>query len=397
MARKRASMREGPLAELFRATEAAKRQKGEDPAESRCPRRRAGRSADPDPGARRKRRGTCAPPADRRQAAALEETVEHVYDFGDPTPAAPASRGPEPAAAAPAPVASAAPAEAPTVVAAGSHRRRRAARPEPTHRTSRPRAGSSRRCPRVRRGSNVAGEAASYLAVIRVVGVGGGGLNAVNRMMDAGIAQVDFVGVNTDMQQLNLSDAPAKIHIGELLTQGLGSGADPDTGRKAAEEAYDQVRAGAPRLGHGVRHRGRRRRDRNRCRAGCRQDRTRAGRADRGNRDHPVQVRGDAAPPGSRYGRRGAPGGLRHADRDPERPAARGARPVDVDGRRVQDRRRRVASGRPGHLRPDHDARPDQPRLRGCPDDHVRRGLCPDGDRVLRERRTAPAKRPSGR
>ena len=81
------------------------------------------------------------------------------------------------------------------------------------------------------------GEAASYLAVIRVVGVGGGGLNAVNRMIDAGIAQVDFVSVNTDMQQLHLSDAPVKIHIGGELTQGLGSGADPDTGRLAAEEA----------------------------------------------------------------------------------------------------------------------------------------------------------------
>ena len=90
---------------------------------------------------------------------------------------------------------------------------------------------------------NVGGEAASYLAVIRVVGVGGGGLNAVNRMMDAGIAQVDFVAVNTDMQQLNLSDAPVKIHIGEELTQGLGSGADPETGRLAAEEAYDQMRS----------------------------------------------------------------------------------------------------------------------------------------------------------
>ena len=90
---------------------------------------------------------------------------------------------------------------------------------------------------------NVGGDAASYLAVIRVVGVGGGGLNAVNRMMDAGIAQVDFIAVNTDMQQLNLSDAPVKIHIGEELTQGLGSGADPETGRMAAEEAYDQVRS----------------------------------------------------------------------------------------------------------------------------------------------------------
>jgi cell division protein FtsZ len=84
------------------------------------------------------------------------------------------------------------------------------------------------------------------------VGVGGGGLNAVNRMMDAGIAQVDFVAVNTDMQQLNLSDAPVKIHIGEELTQGLGSGADPR--RQNAEKgrpAEDPTR-----LGHGLRDRG---------------------------------------------------------------------------------------------------------------------------------------------
>ena len=58
-----------------------------------------------------------------------------------------------------------------------------------------------------------------------MVGVGGAGINAVNRMMDAGIAQVDFVAVNTDAQQLELSDAPVKLHIGESLTQGLGSGA----------------------------------------------------------------------------------------------------------------------------------------------------------------------------
>ncbi|HWQ24694.1 MAG TPA: cell division protein FtsZ [Gaiellaceae bacterium] len=86
------------------------------------------------------------------------------------------------------------------------------------------------------------GELASYLAVIRVVGVGGAGLNAVNRMMDAGIAQVDFVAVNTDAQQLALCDAPVKIHIGQEITQGLGSGADPDTGRRAAEEGYDQIK-----------------------------------------------------------------------------------------------------------------------------------------------------------
>ena len=78
--------------------------------------------------------------------------------------------------------------------------------------------------------------------MIKVVGVGGAGLNAVNRMIDAGISQVEFIAVNTDMQQLRTSDAPVKIHIGRELTQGLGSGADPDVGRRAADEAYDELK-----------------------------------------------------------------------------------------------------------------------------------------------------------
>jgi cell division protein FtsZ len=82
----------------------------------------------------------------------------------------------------------------------------------------------------------------SYLAVIRVVGVGGAGLNALDRMIDAGITQVDFIAVNTDIQQLQMSDAPAKIHIGSALTEGLGSGADPEIGRRAAEDGYDQIK-----------------------------------------------------------------------------------------------------------------------------------------------------------
>ena len=80
------------------------------------------------------------------------------------------------------------------------------------------------------------------MAVIRVVGVGGAGLNALDRMIDAGITQVDFVAVNTDIQQLQTSDAPTKIHIGSELTEGLGSGADPEIGRRAAEESYDQIK-----------------------------------------------------------------------------------------------------------------------------------------------------------
>jgi cell division protein FtsZ len=85
-------------------------------------------------------------------------------------------------------------------------------------------------------------DSASYLAVLRVVGVGGAGLNAVDRMIDAGITQVDFIAVNTDIQQLQTCDAPTKIHIGSELTEGLGSGADPEIGRQAAEDAYDSIK-----------------------------------------------------------------------------------------------------------------------------------------------------------
>src|SRR5262249_49752279 len=84
-------------------------------------------------------------------------------------------------------------------------------------------------------------DSGTYVAVIKVVGVGGAGLNAVNRMIDAGLSQVEFIAVNTDQQQLQFSDAPLKIHIGEALTEGLGSGADPSVGRKAAEENYDEI------------------------------------------------------------------------------------------------------------------------------------------------------------
>jgi cell division protein FtsZ len=72
--------------------------------------------------------------------------------------------------------------------------------------------------------------------------VGGGGLNAVNRMIEAGISQVEFIGMNTDIQQLRMSEAPIKLHIGRELTQGLGSGADPEIGRRAAEDGYDQIK-----------------------------------------------------------------------------------------------------------------------------------------------------------
>jgi cell division protein FtsZ len=175
MARKRASMREGPLAELFRATEAAQQQQAEE--------KESQGGARPRP----------VPVPD-----SLEETVEHAPPFivePDREPAEGARRLLEPL-------------------------------PEPA--------------PRLHRARHV--DAPTYLAVIRVVGVGGAGLNALNRMIDSGISDVDFIAVNTDIQQLTLSDAEVKVHIGRELTKGLGSGAAADIGRRAAEEAYDQLK-----------------------------------------------------------------------------------------------------------------------------------------------------------
>jgi cell division protein FtsZ len=76
----------------------------------------------------------------------------------------------------------------------------------------------------------------NYLAVIKVVGIGGGGVNAVNRMIDSGLRNVEFIAANTDAQALLMSDADLKLDIGRELTRGLGAGSDPEVGRQAAEE-----------------------------------------------------------------------------------------------------------------------------------------------------------------
>jgi cell division protein FtsZ len=191
MARKRASMREGPLAELFKATEAAQRQAA---AAERAGAPRPTPTSEPD-----------------------EKTVEHAPPFEVVGPEAPEPAR-RPRARRPR-TARDVGAEAPVV-------RYLEPLPEPA--------------PRLHRAPPP--ETAAYLAVIRVVGVGGAGLNAINRMIDAGISQVEFVAVNTDVQQLQMSDAATKIHIGRELTQGLGSGSDPSVGRQAAEEGYDQIR-----------------------------------------------------------------------------------------------------------------------------------------------------------
>jgi len=215
MARNRASMREGPLAELFRATEAAQRQAEGKDAE-------APSEAQPE-----------AQPEEPQ-----EKTVEHVPDFvreatqAESAPAEPEQEAPvepkQPAASTPAapvePAPTPAPAREPVYESPAARVIEPLPEPAPRLEYAPPR------------------DSGSYLAVIRVVGVGGAGLNAVNRMIDAGLSQVEFVAINTDVQQLHLSDAPVKLHIGRELTQGLGSGADPEVGRRAAEENYDQIK-----------------------------------------------------------------------------------------------------------------------------------------------------------
>ena len=190
MARNRASMREGPLAELFRATEAAQRAATSPPAEDDAP----------------------------QQHMPVEVVAK-------PEPRRPAPTRIRAVAPAPDPV----PDPAPPPAAAAKPEERFDARwldplPEQPGRLERAR------------------DNASYLAVIRVVGVGGAGLNAVDRMIDAGITQVDFLAVNTDIQALQTSDAATKIHIGSELTEGLGSGADPEIGRRSAEDGYDTIK-----------------------------------------------------------------------------------------------------------------------------------------------------------
>jgi cell division protein FtsZ len=220
MARRRASMREGPLAELFRATEAAQRQ-GDKPVGD-AP--EAGERPTVDEATVEAAAPTFddAPPAETRPAEPVPAEAE--------APAAPPEAPRVPEAPVPAPAAVEPVTAAPDRPYAAPESERRS---EPARRLAEP-------APRMR--TTPRPDSAAYLAVIRVVGVGGAGLNAVNRMIEAGISQVEFIAINTDIQQLKQCEAPIKLHIGRELTQGLGSGADPELGRRAAEEAEDQIK-----------------------------------------------------------------------------------------------------------------------------------------------------------
>ena len=219
MARKRASMREGPLAELFKATEAAQRQ--DDPAGGAAPAHAPKPVAAPAPPAAAAR---------RRAQEPLEPTVEHIPDWLREERAGLSAH----LAATPAPPP---PVAAPVRPQPQTFISTEPPAMKPIERFLQPLPETPGRLERSYRG-----EAGSYLAVIRVVGVGGAGMNAVDRMIDAGISQVEFLAVNTDLQQLATSDAPVKLHIGRELTSGLGSGADADLGRRAAEESHDEIK-----------------------------------------------------------------------------------------------------------------------------------------------------------
>ena len=166
--------------------------------------------------------------------------------------------------------------------------------------------------------------------MIKVVGVGGGGTNAVNRMVESGLSGVEFIAVNTDAQALLMTDADVKIHIGSKATRGLGAGADPAVGLAAATGEPRRAEGGAEGRRHDLRHRRRGRRHRHgRC-AGRRRARERARGAHRRRRHPAVRLRGQA-PGGAGRGRDPEPARSgRHADRDRERPAAPGRREADA-------------------------------------------------------------------
>jgi cell division protein FtsZ len=201
---KRASMREGPLAALFRKTaEDSTAAEEKAPPEGERPQASAPSEAErrplPHP-------GFDAPPPEpepERQIPSPQERLRHAFsaDIPDNVMARPAERA-RPAA------------REPDVYARSERAGERFAAPQPVG-----------------------------TPVLRVVGVGGAGVNAVNRMVEAEIEGVEFLAINTDLQSLQQSAAHETLHIGEAITRGLGSGSDPDLGRQAARDEYDRIKA----------------------------------------------------------------------------------------------------------------------------------------------------------
>src|SRR5436305_1352242 len=193
---KRASMREGPLAALFRKTTEDAPEAEKPPAQREAPPAQtpAARRSEPAP-------EPAAEPAEV-QIPSPQERLRQAFSADIPQSLLDPPAGREPSSAAVDPYA------------------RPQRPPEPT-----------------------VGSPAFGRPVIRVVGVGGAGVNAVNRMVEAEIEGVEFLAINTDLQSLQISAAHETLHIGDSVTRGLGSGSDPDLGRRAAHEEYDRIKA----------------------------------------------------------------------------------------------------------------------------------------------------------
>ncbi len=221
--RDRASMREGPLSELFRRTEKASKPEAEATPEppAQAP---AQPPADPDPEPAAENAGPAGP------ATPAGRDYPHPSLGADGSEADAERRVPTPQER----LRSAFSSDLPeNLLDSGEPRRTHVPAPTPP----------SREAPAPSYGENPwSAPERPGSPQIRVVGVGGAGVNAVNRMIEAGVAGVEFVAVNTDMQSLQQSDADVTIHIGEGLTRGLGAGANPELGRAAAMEDYDRIK-----------------------------------------------------------------------------------------------------------------------------------------------------------
>ena len=233
-------------------------------------------------------------------------------------------------------------------------------------------------------------------ALIRVIGVGGGGSNAVNRMIRAEMMGVEFIACNTDAQALLQSDAPHKIRIGDKITRGLGAGGDSSIGARAAEEDSEKI---AQALADS---------DMVFITAGL------GGGTGSGAAPIVAQMAKDAGAltigvVTKPFAFEGAKRKL-VAEKAAEELKAQvdtlitipndrlqGRRPEEhLDHRRVPGRRRRPPPGRPGDQRHHHNARPDQPRLRGRPGDHEGRRVGAHGDRPGDRREPGRRGRPAG-
>ena len=199
-------------------------------------------------------------------------------------------------------------------------------------------------------------------AQIKVIGVGGAGCNAINRMVQYGLRGVDFIAINTDKQALYLAKAPSKIQIGEKLTKGLGAGADPEVGRKAADESRELITEAL------------RGTDMAFITAGM------GGGTGTGAtaivaecaRELGILTIAVVTKPAHAERHRRAQAHCRHTDYDPQRQAHRSGWPRKSAGRAARCGRR-IASGYSGHFGFDRRACHDQPGLCGCEDHHARK------------------------